>query len=69
MPMLGIIYENSDAEVRIIMEKMQEELDLFQAALGIGEPWFVSYRELDKKELLLHVGLNFKRGAEFACPD
>ncbi|MFB5764153.1 transposase family protein, partial [Paenibacillus medicaginis] len=51
------------------MEKTQEELDLFQAALSMEEPWFVSYRELDKKELLLHVGLNFRRGAAFACPD
>jgi transposase len=51
------------------MEKMQEELDLFQLALGIEEPWFVSYRELDTKEKVLHIGLNFKRGAEFACPN
>jgi transposase len=48
---------------------MQEELDLFQLALGIEEPWFVSYRELDTKEKVLHIGLNFKRGAEFACPN
>ena len=51
------------------MEKMREDLDMFQLALGIEEPWYVSYRELDIKQSLLHVGLNFRRGAEFACPE
>lgn len=51
------------------MENVEHELDLYQVALGIEEPWYVSYRELDTKASTLHVGLNFRRGAEFACPD
>lgn len=49
------------------MEDYQNDLDMFQAALEIESPWFVSYRELDRKEGQLHVYLNFKRGAEFSC--
>lgn len=49
------------------MEDYQNDLDMFQAALEIESPWFVSYRELDRKAGQLHVYLNFKRGAEFSC--
>jgi transposase len=51
------------------MENMEQELDMYQIALGIEEPWYVSYRDLDTKTSTLHVGLNFRRGAEFACPN
>ncbi|KXG43745.1 ISL3 family transposase [Tepidibacillus decaturensis] len=51
------------------MLEFQNDLDLFQAALGIQDPWFVSYREFDKEAGELHVHLNFKRGAAFPCPE
>lgn len=51
------------------MKKLENELETYQIALGIEEPWYVSYRELDSKEGLLHIGLNFKRGAEWDCPN
>lgn len=50
------------------MENIEQELEMYQVALGIQEPWYVSYRDLDTEEATLHVGLNFRRGAEFACP-
>lgn len=51
------------------MLEFQNDLDLFQAALGIQEPWFVSYREFDQLQGELHVHLNFRRGAVFSCPE
>lgn len=44
------------------MEDYLNDLDIFQAALEIESPWFVSYRELDQQARQLHVYLNFKRG-------
>jgi transposase len=64
MTILLIIYEKGG--MGGMTEQMQNDLDLFQMALQIEEPWFVSYREFEDKQL--HVYLNFKRGAEFACP-
>ena len=29
-------------------QKLNEELDIFQAALNIEDPWFVSYRQFDQ---------------------
>lgn len=49
------------------MGNIEQELDMYQIALGIEGPWYVSYRELDTKASILHVGLNFRRGAIFAC--
>ena len=51
------------------MFEFQNDLDMFQVALGIEQPWFVSYREFDKEAGELHVHLNFKRGAVFPCPE
>lgn len=50
------------------MLEYQKDLDLFQAALGIEEPWYVQYREFDKENGLLHVYLDFRSGAMFVCP-
>lgn len=49
------------------MEDYQNDLGMFQAALEIESPWFVSCRELDRQAGQLHVYLNFKRGTEFSC--
>ncbi|WP_176717295.1 transposase family protein, partial [Vulcanibacillus modesticaldus] len=46
----------------------QEDLDMFQEALDIKDPWFVSYKEFNKEQEQLHIYLNFKRGAKFTCP-
>lgn len=47
----------------------QNDLDMLQSALGIEQPWFVSYREFMKETGELHVYLDFKRGAVFPCPE
>jgi transposase len=49
-------------------QKLNEELDIFQAALNIEEPWFVSYRQFDQENKTLHIYLNYRRGAKFSCP-
>jgi transposase len=49
------------------MEDIQEELSVFQKALQIESPWYVSYHELDHEQSTLHIGLNFKRGSKFPC--
>ncbi|WP_339061063.1 hypothetical protein [Tepidibacillus marianensis] len=49
------------------MLEFQKDLDMFQEALDIQDPWFVSYREFDKEQEQLHIFLNFKRGAKFVC--
>lgn len=46
---------------------MQNELDIFQIALKIEEPWFVSYLEFNEEHGELHIYLNFPRGAKFKC--
>jgi transposase len=48
-------------------ENMQSDYEMFEKALQIESPWYVSYHELDEKESTLHIGLNFKRGAKFPC--
>lgn len=46
-----------------------ENKDLFQAALGIAEPWFVDRVTFDAAERQLDLFLDFTRGARFACPE
>lgn len=43
--------------------------ELFQAALGIAEPWFVDRITFDAGERQLDLYLDFPRGARFPCPD
>ena len=49
------------------MEDFNQEYSVFQKALNIEDPWYVVDYELDPKELILDVYLDFKRGAEFVC--
>jgi transposase len=44
------------------------DLDLFQQALGLDEPWRVVGSEFDPKRHRLDLRLDFPRGARFACP-
>jgi transposase len=51
------------------MNDFQSELIVFQDALGIELPWYVSSHELDLEQEELHIYLNFPRGAKFTtCP-
>ncbi|MEQ6378601.1 ISL3 family transposase [Bacillaceae bacterium S4-13-56] len=51
------------------MEDFQEKYNVFQSALEIPEPWYVFHHELAKKERTLHVYIEYRRGAEFSCPN
>lgn len=44
-------------------------LELFQSALGLREPWTVVRSEFDAKGRRLDLHLDFARGARFACPE
>ncbi|MCA1830863.1 MAG: ISL3 family transposase [Actinobacteria bacterium] len=43
--------------------------ELFQAALGLAEPWFVDRITFDADERQLDIFLDFPRGARFGCPE
>ena len=46
---------------------MSETLDLFKAALGLGEPWRVTRSDFDVAQGLAGFVPGFPRGARFAC--
>jgi transposase len=46
-----------------------EKLEVFQAALGLVEPWRVTSAEFDLEQGQLDLYLNFARGAQFLCPE
>lgn len=43
--------------------------DLFQLALGITSPWFVASSAFDAAKKRLDIGVDFKAGSRFVCPD
>ncbi len=45
------------------------DLDLFQRALGLEEPWRVVGSEFDVAERRLELRLDFPRGSRFPCPE
>jgi len=45
------------------------EIDLFQAALGLPEPWRVVGAEFSADRRRLDLYLDFPKGARFACPE
>lgn len=45
------------------------ERTLFQLALGLSEPWFVSDTKFDPAAKRLDLFLDFKRGHAFPCPE
>jgi transposase len=49
------------------MNEFQEKYNVFESALEIPEPWYVFHHELAKEEKTLHIYIEFRRGAEFAC--
>ena len=46
-----------------------DRLSLFQAALGIQDPWYVDQATFDPEQGRLDIHLEFTRGARFACPE
>lgn len=51
------------------MNRFQEKYNVFESALEIPEPWYVFHHELAKEEDTLHVYIEYRRGAEFSCPN
>ena len=45
------------------------DLDLFQQALGLDEPWRVVGTDFDGKRRRLDLRLDFPRGTRFRCPE
>ncbi|MCL4768062.1 MAG: ISL3 family transposase [Hyphomicrobiaceae bacterium] len=45
------------------------DTDLFQLALGITSPWFVTAADFDAAKKRLDIRVDFKVGSRFACPD
>ena len=41
--------------------------DLFEKALGIQEPWFISNVDFSAEERQLDITIDFERGSIFAC--
>jgi transposase len=41
---------------------------LFEAALGLGKPWYVTTIDFDQKQRTLTIGIDFEAGARFAAP-
>ncbi|QZT34570.1 ISL3 family transposase [Caldalkalibacillus thermarum TA2.A1] len=49
------------------MKDFQKELNVFQEALHIEQPWYVSSHLLDREHEILHIYLDFPRGSKFMC--
>jgi transposase len=45
------------------------DLELFQQALGVVEPWKVAGVEFDVAQRRLDLWIDFARGSRFACPE
>lgn len=45
-----------------------KELDIFQAALGLGEEWMVVKTDFNAQEKRLDIYLDFTPGTQFPCP-
>lgn len=46
-----------------------DKLAVFQAALGIGDPWKLTEVTFDSEHGRLDMHLDFSRGARFSCPE
>ena len=45
------------------------ELDLFQRALGLQEPWRVVEEKFDAEQKRLDLRIDFGKGSKFPCPE
>ncbi len=51
------------------MQSTREHIvGLFQSALGIEEPWYVSGYQFDSEKGALSLNIDFRRGSRFICP-
>jgi transposase len=46
-----------------------QDLLLFQAALGLSDPWQVTSVEFDAEAKRLDLRVDFAKGARFSCPE
>jgi transposase len=46
-----------------------QDLLLFQAALGLSDPWRVTSVEFDRERERLDLRVEFAKGARFPCPE
>src|SRR5665648_388598 len=46
-----------------------QDLVLFQAALGLSDPWLVTSVEFDVEAKRLDLRVDFAKGARFPCPE
>ena len=46
-----------------------KDLDLFQLALGLESPWYVSSSSFDADKKRLDISIDFLPGSSFCCPD
>ncbi|MEC1722486.1 transposase family protein [Schinkia azotoformans] len=51
------------------MKDFHEDYNVFEIALEIPEPWYVFHHELTKDEKTLHIYIEYRKGAEFSCPN
>ena len=45
------------------------EIELFKAALGFRDPWFINSIGFDEKQKKLNISIDFKNGSKFPCPE
>ena len=66
----GLFRYDSMVMFRIVAEGVpMSQIELFEAALGVAQPWRVSDASLDPDEGRLDLYLDFPRGAHFSCPE
>ena len=46
-----------------------ETRELFALALGVTEPWYVAKIDLSPEQRRLDIGIDFRRGGTFPCPE
>jgi transposase len=51
------------------MLRTMTELEMFQAALGLGSEWQVVKRQFNADEKRLDIYIDFERGTRFECPE
>ena len=51
------------------MKDFHDDYNVFESALEMPEPWYVFHHELAKEEKTLHIYHEYRKGAEFSCPN
>jgi len=46
-----------------------DQQQLFALALGLTEPWYVTSLDFSAEDKRLEIGIDFRRGGTFACPE